>query len=140
MTRTENIKVVHFRQIDTLVVTSKWRQSSSSCFFKSWDNLDMVERIPTMELSSCLQKLSLNPLSTSTKQKNVSASTWACRNYNQTKTNFLSTSANRKAKSQLKLKKEKTPLTRYHTNWTRYLQRPLPVWSKIFIIYFLAFI
>ena len=65
-------------RVNTLVTTSKCRQSSSSCLFRSCDSLVIVERIPTTLLSSCLQKLSRNPLSSSTKQKNASAPAEAC--------------------------------------------------------------
>lgn len=63
----------------TLVVTSKWRHNSSSCCLKICVNLVIVERIPTMLLSSCWQKWSLNPLSNSTKQKKESGSAWTCK-------------------------------------------------------------
>ena len=65
-------------RVNTLVTTSKCRQSSSSCLFRSCDSLVIVERMPTTLLSSCLQKLSRNPLSSSTKQKNASAPAEAC--------------------------------------------------------------
>ena len=47
-------------------------------FLESWDNLVMVERIPTTLLSSCSTKLSRNPFNSSTTQKNETASAKAC--------------------------------------------------------------